>query len=772
MKYLLIIVCLFAAQSLALAPKPEQVINESAVYYWVEPIGETLSWQQALQQATWIPSPGEFNLGYAHQKVWIRQDIFTPNKGDWILEIPYPLLDYLDLYLLQDKQLIAQNHTGDRRDFHTRALKVPEFVLSLNAQPLGQYQLLARIETEGTMMLPLHWRTEADYGVHLSIQNMIYGAYYGVLIIMALYHLFIFIVVREKSYLLYVLTLSAFMFLQMCFDGRGFAWLWPNAPGFNTVSFPLSYSVYIFTVLTFMSTFLQLKQRAKTLYRYFLLLRFNALLFALLIAFLPYKVIVPIIIINAMVSIVSGMLSGLFLWFKGYTAARFFTCAWGVFLFGLLLLNTRGFGLNESNWVSLYGYLIGSILEVLLLSFSLADRIKSINAQKRQVENQLLKSQQQNVITLRRYQDLYENAPSGNFQSNEHYQLVSVNLACAHMFGFISPEQMLDEVRDIRHYIKSKFTDFKRIIEQARRDSKVSDAEILIKDHQGQERWLSITMRFIENEGFEGALQDITARKKNERMQLELDRERMDILEKFSQGIAKEINSPLGSNVVCTAFLRESIDDILALQKSTITMGDYEKFTELSAKTLHLVDANQKRITRVLKRFREVSSQHLGLTRSQFSMLELINNTLEGERWKMPGWRVEVLGPTDLYVNSFAKAISIILVQLIDNAVAHYQSVSENSPKIWILFEKDHQDNVILNFTDNGEGINKEYSKLLGQPFFTTKNGPDGHIGLGLYMVYNLVNRTLGGRLFFPLTGNGFCVQLRLPINELEVPAE
>ena len=133
MKYLLIIVCLFAGQSLALAPKPEQVINESAVYYWVEPIGETLSWQQALQQATWIPSPGEFNLGYAHQKVWIRQDIFTPNKGDWILEIPYPLLDYLDLYLLQDKQLIAQNHTGDRRDFHTRALKVPEFVLKQKA---------------------------------------------------------------------------------------------------------------------------------------------------------------------------------------------------------------------------------------------------------------------------------------------------------------------------------------------------------------------------------------------------------------------------------------------------------------------------------------------------------------------------------------------------------------------------------------------------------------------------------------------------------------
>lgn len=757
--------CLLSSKTLALDPAPEQLLSASAVHYWVEPEGVELDWQQALKQAQWTQVNGEFNLGYAHQKVWIRQDIYTTNKGDWILEIPYPLLDYLDLYLLQDKELKAQSHTGDRRAFDTRLLRVPEFVISLSAQAQGRYQLLARIETEGTMMLPLHWRTEADYGLHLSVQNMIYGAYYGVLIIMALYHLFIFLVVREKSYLLYVFALSSFMLLQLCFDGRGFAWLWPDLPQINVFAFPLAYSVYIFTVLTFMSTFLQLKQSATGLYRYFLVLRFNAFLFCLLIAVLPYKVIVPIIIINAMVSIISGMLAGLYLWFKGYTAARFFTCAWGVFLFGLLLLNTRGFGLNESNWVSLYGYLIGSILEVLLLSFSLADRIKGINSQKRQIEKQLLESQQQNVTTLKRYQELYENAPSGNFQSNSQYQLISVNQACAHMFGFETPAQMLEQVRDIRHYIKSKFSDFKRIIEQVRKSSKVSDAEIQIKDHNGQDRWLSITMRFIENEGYEGTLQDITERKKSERLQSELDRERMEILEKFSLGIAKEINSPLGSNVVCTAFLKESLEDVLQLNQHESQVSDYQKFIELSDKTLNLIDSNQKQITRVLKRFREVSSQHLGLTRSQFSMLELINTTIEGERWKMAGWRVEVTGPTDLHIHSYPKAIAIILVQLIDNAIVHYQSLGEQSPKIWIRFDVDSLDNVNITFTDNGEGIQKELSKLLGQPFFTTKNGPDGHIGLGLYMVYNLVNRTLGGRLFFPLTGNGFCVQIRLPIS-------
>lgn len=56
-------------------------------------------------------------------------------------------------------------------------------------------------------------------------------------------------------------------------------------------------------------------------------------------------------------------------------------------------------------------------------------------------------------------------------------------------------------------------------------------------------------------------------------------------------------------------------------------------------------------------------------------------------------------------------------------------------------------------------------AKNLCQPFFTTKRGPEGHIGLGLYMVYNLVTRSLSGRILFPITGSGFSIQFKIPVD-------
>ena len=55
-------------------------------------------------------------------------------------------------------------------------------------------------------------------------------------------------------------------------------------------------------------------------------------------------------------------------------------------------------------------------------------------------------------------------------------------------------------------------------------------------------------------------------------------------------------------------------------------------------------------------------------------------------------------------------------------------------------------DQLVLNFQDNGKGISVEEEKKLFDPFFTTKRGQGGS-GLGLHIVYNLVTQQLGGTL-------------------------
>ena len=66
---------------------------------------------------------------------------------------------------------------------------------------------------------------------------------------------------------------------------------------------------------------------------------------------------------------------------------------------------------------------------------------------------------------------------------------------------------------------------------------------------------------------------------------------------------------------------------------------------------------------------------------------------------------------------------------------------------------------------DNGEGVKSELLDKLVQPFFTTKRGPQGHIGLGLYMVYNLVSRVLVGQMKLESPAQqGLSVTLTLPL--------
>jgi signal transduction histidine kinase len=276
-------------------------------------------------------------------------------------------------------------------------------------------------------------------------------------------------------------------------------------------------------------------------------------------------------------------------------------------------------------------------------------------------------------------------------------------------------------------------------------------------------------MRFNSDDGieiFEGSVQEVTERKNSEKLRIELDRERMHIMEQFSIGIAKEINTPLGSNVATTAFIRESLDDVYQLQQDgTAEIQDYEKFVKLARQSLGLLESNQKRITKVVKRFREVSAQHLGLKESHFILADVINEAIENKRWKMAGWRVDMICSTDIRLHSYSKAISVIISQLIENALIHSLADKDQSPKIWIRADKNTQDELTITFSDNGQGIKKEMAKNLCQPFFTTKRGPEGHIGLGVYMVYNLVTRSLNGRILFPITGSGFSVQFKIPLD-------
>ncbi|MBU6427543.1 MAG: HAMP domain-containing histidine kinase, partial [Cyanobacteria bacterium REEB65] len=93
----------------------------------------------------------------------------------------------------------------------------------------------------------------------------------------------------------------------------------------------------------------------------------------------------------------------------------------------------------------------------------------------------------------------------------------------------------------------------------------------------------------------------------------------------------------------------------------------------------------------------------------------------------------------DIYPGSFSQ----ILTNLVLNALIHGFDAKGSGGQIVISAKRDGRDAVVT-VQDDGIGIAPENQGRIFDPFFTTKRNRGGS-GLGLHVVNNLVQESLGG---------------------------
>lgn len=134
--------------------------------------------------------------------------------------------------------------------------------------------------------------------------------------------------------------------------------------------------------------------------------------------------------------------------------------------------------------------------------------------------------------------------------------------------------------------------------------------------------------------------------------------------------------------------------------------------------------------------------------------------SLHSETRKVPV-EPQLHGDEAIIMNSLPGVLTQIMTNLVMNSVNHAFATCSN-PMINIQFYQKEQ-NIIIEYTDNGCGVGKELHQKIFEPFFTTKRGQGGS-GLGLNLVFNLVKQKLHGRLSFSSElGQGVHYVITLP---------
>lgn len=348
------------------------------------------------------------NFGTTNSAIWLRvvvhTDATTPRH--WMFEVAYPPLDRLDLYVSAPDGTTAHYTGGDSLPFPSRVVPHRSHVLPIELEPGARTTLYLRIASQGAVSAPSTlWQPSALWQQDQKTYS-IFSLYFGLLIGLLLYNLLLFLSVRDPAYLIYVVFVACIGLSQAANSGLGAQFLWPDALWWNSNSINATHAASGSFGIWFVRSFLASKTSMPVMDRWIvgqMVVWFATFAGSLL---LPYKTVGWIITALAMVGVVTVLLAGALSVRQGHPGAKYFLLAWGAFLFGVVTQTLHNNGLLPSNPFTVDALLIGSALEMVLLSFALADRINAMRREKEVAQAQV-RSEQTLVQALQQSQEHY-----------------------------------------------------------------------------------------------------------------------------------------------------------------------------------------------------------------------------------------------------------------------------------------------------------------------------------------------------------------------------
>jgi diguanylate cyclase (GGDEF)-like protein len=199
-------------------------------YVGTEPLRD---WTHAsLWRDRFVPMPGaNATLGLQPEPVWLRLPlrVLPGAEGVWVLDIDYPPLNLVSLYLVRDDMLVAQDKIGNHvtRSERRQPGRAPATQFTLSE---GRYDLWLQVQTSGAMVLPMTLSRTAVFYARALDEQMLQGLLTGLALCLLFYSLSQWLTLRDTLFLKYSLLLLGSLCFSLQLFGVGRQYLWGDWP--------------------------------------------------------------------------------------------------------------------------------------------------------------------------------------------------------------------------------------------------------------------------------------------------------------------------------------------------------------------------------------------------------------------------------------------------------------------------------------------------------------------------------------------------------------
>ena len=619
------------------------------------------------------------NLGFTKGRVWIKFDIKNNTKdSELYLKVAQPVIDSIRLFLLSEGRVKDSFALGEYNQFGKRFIKTPDYVFPVKIETGAMQTFLLELRSDDPIQMPLSIGSAKTVMQEEQIQSILFGIYAGIIIIMILYNAFISVTVKDRAYIYYVFFVLFVGLTQAVLKGYAFQYLWPSWPWLalhSTVIVPTLSGV---TTGLFMKSFLNLKKSAPKFNFWVSVFIAVYILAGLTGLFYDLQTGMILLQIIAFSGSLFALSVGFWLMYKGLRIAVFFVIAYSIFLLAVIIFVLCNFNILPYNNFTAYILEIGSVLQIMLLSLALADKINTYRREQAIARREGLRVSKENERLVREQNILLEKevkvrtAELESANDNLNQTLAQLKTAQAKLVDSEKMASLGQLTAGVAHEINNPINFVA---------SNIKPLELDFKD----------VFNVLEK------YQNIDASKNVETQLQEIEAYKQEIDLTY---IGKEIQS-----------LLEGIKE--GANRTAEIVKNLKNFSRVDQSNIKFVDLNEGLESTLL------------LIRNTFPA----NLVVEKDLQALP--KVECVPGriNQVFMNIITNAVHAIKAKTFDN---------KDVPKL--TFNSWQEGNTVkILFKDNGIGMKEEVMQKVFDPFFTTKEVGEG-IGLGMSIVKSIVD--------------------------------
>jgi signal transduction histidine kinase len=339
------------------------------------------------------PLKGNLSVAYTHSAYWLRASVQRKDANvptEWWIEMSPNMLDDIRLFQIKESKVISTHQAGDhvlypQLEMHHR---LPTFRL-LFEDTAPQY-LYVRIVTTSSLHFSAKIATPQAYSETSNLQSNFIGIFYGLMLAMILYNLILSFSYRDRAIFYYILLSLNTLVVAMNGNGHITQFFQPSNYWIVETITSAAISVLILFYSLFIMHFLRLPTempRIARVFRGFQVFAGCAIILVLLgynqyiAAYVQIVVFVQMLVVFPIAYHVGK---------SGYRPGWIVLAATMAWLAGSSLSIFRNLGLMESNWLTEFGFQIGSAIEIIFFAVAQVDRINLIKNENAHVQNELL----------------------------------------------------------------------------------------------------------------------------------------------------------------------------------------------------------------------------------------------------------------------------------------------------------------------------------------------------------------------------------------------